>query len=99
MQQLADRVLPVASRGRVWKLISLATVCSNWLVAAGAAGWLVALASLFISVAQGMQLWLEHLVYCASGVMVKVAFFYAKTASGVFRRFSRTGFALPLTTD
>ncbi len=46
-----------------------------------------------------MQLWLEHLVYCASGGNVKVAFFYAKTASGVFRRLQPTGFALPLTTD
>lgn len=27
MQQLADRVVPVTSRGRVWKLISPATVC------------------------------------------------------------------------
>ncbi|XNM45380.1 hypothetical protein ACLK15_16305 [Escherichia coli] len=27
MQQLADESLPVASRGRVWKLISPATVC------------------------------------------------------------------------
>lgn len=33
----------------------------------GAAGWpFVALASLFV-VAQGMRLWLEHLVYIASG--------------------------------
>ena len=39
-----------------------------------------------LSVAQGMQLWLEHLVSVPAVVMVKVAFFYAKTASGVFRR-------------
>ncbi|XNM60162.1 hypothetical protein ACLK1T_18910 [Escherichia coli] len=42
-----------------------------------------------LSVAQGMQLWLEHLVYCASGGNGEVAFFYVKTASCVFRRLQR----------
>ncbi len=99
MQRLPTESLPVASRGRVWKLISLQRCADNWLVAAGAAGWPVAWRPSLLSVAQGMQLWLEHLATVPAVVMVKVAFFYAKTASAFSAACSRTGFALPLTTD
>ncbi len=39
-----------------------------------------------LSVSQGMQLWLEHLVYCASGGTGESRLFVRKEESGAFRR-------------
>lgn len=59
----------------------------------------IALASSALSVAQGMQLWLEHLVYCASGGNGEVAFFYAKAAEWRFPPLAAGLKRVPLTTD
>ncbi|XPE65213.1 hypothetical protein ACNKHU_17105 [Shigella flexneri] len=59
-------------------------VADNWLVAAGAAGWPVALASLFLpGVAGKYNFGWNTLSTVPAVVMVKSPFFYAKTASGV----------------
>ncbi|XNM47688.1 hypothetical protein ACLK17_17055 [Escherichia coli] len=66
-QQLAEIVIACRQPVRVWKFIACNGAADNWLVAAGAADGLLRWRPSSLSVAQGMQLWLEHLVYCASG--------------------------------
>ena len=100
MQQLADRVIACRQPGQSME-IDLAcngVQITGWLPQVQPDGLLRWRPSL-LSVAQGMQLWLEHLVYCASGGNGESRFSYAKTASGVFRRLQPNSFALPLTTD
>lgn len=68
MQQLADRVIACRQPGQSME-IDLAcngVQITGWLPQVQPDGLLRWRPSLF-SVAQGMQLWLEHLVYCASG--------------------------------
>lgn len=87
MQQLADRVIACRQPGQSME-IDLAcngVQITGWLPQVQPDGLLRWRPSL-LSVAQGMQLWLEHLVYCASGGNGESRLFYAKTASGVFRR-------------
>ncbi|QCT86460.1 exodeoxyribonuclease V subunit gamma [Escherichia sp. E4742] len=68
MQQLADRVIACRQPGQSME-IDLAcngVQITGWLPQVQSDGLLRWRPSL-LSVAQGMQLWLEHLVYCASG--------------------------------
>ena len=68
MQQLADRVIACRQPGQSME-IDLAcngVQITGWLPQVQPDGLLRWRPSL-LSVAQGMQLWLEHLVYCASG--------------------------------
>ncbi|EFB6259495.1 exodeoxyribonuclease V subunit gamma [Escherichia coli] len=68
MQQLADRVIACRQPGQSME-IDLAcngVQITGWLPQVQPDGLLRWRSSL-LSVAQGMQLWLEHLVYCASG--------------------------------
>ncbi|WP_247189171.1 exodeoxyribonuclease V subunit gamma [Escherichia coli] len=68
MQQLADRVIACSQPGQSME-IDLAcngVQITGWLPQVQPDGLLRWRPSL-LSVAQGMQLWLEHLVYCASG--------------------------------
>ncbi|EEU9194688.1 exodeoxyribonuclease V subunit gamma [Escherichia coli] len=68
MQQLADRVIACRQPGQSME-IDLAcngVQITGWLPQVQPDGLLRWCPSL-LSVAQGMQLWLEHLVYCASG--------------------------------
>ena len=68
MQQLADRVIACRQQGQSME-IDLAcngVQITGWLPQVQPDGLLRWRPSL-LSVAQGMQLWLEHLVYCASG--------------------------------
>lgn len=53
MQQLADRVIACRQPGQSMEIDRLQRCADNWLVAAGAAGWPVALASLFIKCGPG----------------------------------------------
>lgn len=87
MQQLADRVIACRQPGQSMEidLTCNGVQITGWLPQVQPDGLLRWRPSL-LSVAQGMQLWLEHLVYCASGGNGESRLFYAKTASGVFRR-------------
>lgn len=100
MQQLADRVIACRQPGQSME-IDLAcngVQITGWLPQVQPDGLLRWRPSL-LSVAQGMQLWLEHLVYCASGGNGEVAFSTQRRRVAFSAACSRTGFALPLTTD
>ncbi|EQX97850.1 exodeoxyribonuclease V gamma chain [Escherichia coli UMEA 3203-1] len=68
MQQLADRVIACRQPGQSMEidLVCNGVQITGWLPQVQPDGLLRWRPSL-LSVAQGMQLWLEHLVYCASG--------------------------------
>ena len=68
MQQLADRVIACRQPGQSMEidLDCYGVQITGWLPQVQSDGLLRWRPSL-LSVAQGMQLWLEHLVYCASG--------------------------------
>ncbi len=68
MQQLADRVIACRQPGQSMEidLACKGVQITGWLPQVQPDGLLRWRPSL-LSVAQGMQLWLEHLVYCASG--------------------------------
>ena len=85
MQQLADRVIACRQPGQSME-IDLAcngVQITGWLPQVQSDGLLRWRPSL-LSVAQGMQLWLEHLVYCASGGNGESRLFLRKDAEWRF---------------
>lgn len=86
MQQLASRVIACRkpSQSTEVDLLCNGVQLTGWLPQVqedGLLRWRPAL----ISVAQGVQLWLEHLVYCASGGSGESRLFCVKRESGDFR--------------
>ncbi|EPU4322516.1 exodeoxyribonuclease V subunit gamma [Escherichia coli] len=85
MQQLADRVIACRQPGQSME-IDLAcngVQITGWLPQVQPDGLLRWRPSL-LSVAQGMQLWLEHLVYCASGGNGESRLFLRKDGEWLF---------------
>ncbi|MCZ5215086.1 hypothetical protein O5900_07245 [Escherichia fergusonii] len=84
MQQLADRVIACRLPGQSMEvdLNCNGVQLTGWLPQVQDDGLLRWRPSL-LSVSQGVQLWLEHLVYCACGGTGKAVCFYVKMANGV----------------
>ncbi|UMX59084.1 hypothetical protein MJ391_22935 [Escherichia coli] len=92
VQALADRVIACHQPGQSMEIdLAVQRCADNWLVVAGAVpdatGCCAGVPLAMLSVSQGnATLAGTPCLPCQRVVMVKVAFFYAKTASGVFRR-------------
>ncbi|XPE57121.1 hypothetical protein ACNKHQ_16255 [Shigella flexneri] len=79
-------MIRIVVAGKAWKLTQLRRgEMSRWLPQVQENGLLRWRPSL-LSVSQGMQLWLEHLVYCASGGAGESRLLLRKDGSGASRR-------------